>query len=142
MYIMTTRQLNGLPETGVGRDQSDDQSLVDKWEETRDVQLTLPPPPKHCPICTAVVRSPSAALGLETYSRMVREPGARWFGKLMGRVCARSLYVVGPASSKRIRRFLSAAARRPAMTQAAVPPVHNRTSKQLAEGRRAGNIGS
>ena len=58
----------------------------------------------------------NAELGRETYTRMVREPGARWFKKFTSSVCVGLLFrfVVGPASSKRIRRFASAAARRPA----------------------------
>ena len=94
-----------------------------KLKETQDVQLTLLPPPKDCPIDTVVVRPPSAALGQETYARTVCKPGARLFKKRTGSVCAGLLYVVGPTSSKRIRRFASAAARRPATTHAAVPPV-------------------
>src|SRR6266702_4541518 len=101
----------------------------------------LPPPPRHCPHGTIVVRPPSAALGWLTCMRAVREPGARWLKKFSGCVWAGSLYVVGPASSKRTRRFASAAARRLAMTHAAVPPVHSQTFTRLAEGRQVGRVG-
>jgi hypothetical protein len=46
-----------------------------------------------------------------------------WLENFNGTVCAGLLNVVGPASSKRTQRFASAAARRPAMTHAAVPHV-------------------
>ena len=42
-----------------------------------DVQLILPPPPRHCPHGTSAERSPSAALGRPACTRTVREPGAR-----------------------------------------------------------------
>ena len=120
--------------------ESGDGSLMHKWNETRDVQLTLLLPPKHCPICTVIVRSPSAALGRETYARTVREPGARLFKKRTGPVCAGLLYVVGPASTERIRRIASAVARRPAMTHAAVLPVTFgcpcRCSSRMKAGRK------
>jgi hypothetical protein len=107
----------------------------------RDVQLTLPPPPKHCPQGTTAERPPSAGLGRLMCTRTVREPGARCERKRAGRKWAGSLYVGGPASSMRMRRFGSAAARRPARTQPAAPPngvfsVKRRWSRRGAGGRR------
>jgi hypothetical protein len=43
----------------------------------RDVPLTLPPPPRHCPHGTVGERPPSAALGRALCTRTVRDPGAR-----------------------------------------------------------------
>ena len=91
--------------------------------KAQDVQLTLPPPPRHCPHGTIAERPPRAALGRLVCTRVVREPGARWVGKRVGCVCAGSLYVVGPASRTRMRRLGFTAARRPATMQPAAPPV-------------------
>jgi hypothetical protein len=105
-----------------------------------DVQFTLLPPPRHWPQCTYAERPPSAALGRLACTRIVREPGARWEGKRVGRVCAGSLYVSGPASSTRMRRSGSAVARRLATTQPAVPPIEydgfSIRSERRTEGRR------
>jgi hypothetical protein len=90
MYTMTARDYNILAQQGralIG-DRSDDRSLAHKGEETQDVRLMLPPPPRHCPHGTVVVRPPSAAHGWETCARTVRDPGARWLGKFNGTVCA------------------------------------------------------
>ena len=89
----------------------------------RDVQLTLPPPPRHCPHGTSTERSPSAALGRLACTRTVREPGAMCDKKRAGCLCAGLLCVGGPASSTRMRKSGSAAARRPATMQPAAPPT-------------------
>ena len=52
----------------------------------RNAQLTLPPPPKHCPVCMTAERPPSAALGRPAYVRVVCDPGV--FSALHG-VCVR-----------------------------------------------------
>ena len=86
-------------------------------------QLILPPPPRHCPVRMTTERPPSAALGRPAYVRVVRERDARYFRPGMGRMCAGSFSVVGPASSISIRKFLSAIERRLAMRHPAVPPA-------------------
>jgi hypothetical protein len=104
----------------------------------RNAQLTLPPPPRHCPTCTAVKRPPSAALGRLTCMRTVRAPGAMCDSRSAGCLCAGSLCVVGPASSTRMRRSGSAVARRLAMMQPAVPPT-GRTFCQKRRGKEEGD---
>jgi hypothetical protein len=94
----------------------------------KNTQLTLPPPPRHCPVCTIVERPPSAGLGRLSCVRTVREPGKRCERHCIGCMCAGSLKVVGPASSMSIRRFLSAIERRLAMTHPAVPPATHTSS--------------
>ena len=98
----------------------------------RNAQLTLPPPPKHCPVCMIAERPPSAALGRPACVRVVCDPGAMCFRHCMGYMCAGSFCVVRPASSINIRRFLSAIDRRLAMTHPAVPPATH-TSSQSEE---------
>ena len=97
-------------------------------KKKRNAQLTLPPPPRHCPVWTIVVRPPSAALGRLSCPRTVCEPGIMCDRKSAGCMCAGSLCVVGPASSTRMRRSVSAVARRPATTQPAVPPSTHASS--------------
>ena len=107
-------------------------------DETRqDAQLTLPPPPRHCPAWTMAERPPSAALGRPTCARTVREPGLRCEMKCAGCMCAGLLCVGGPASSTRMRRSGSADARRPATRQPAVPPYIERPSQSEQSKRRA-----
>ena len=109
-------------------------SSPEKYGETgQDVQLTLPPPPRHCPHGTIAERFPSAALGRLTCARTVREPGARCVKKRAGCLCAGSLYVGGPASSTRMRKSGSAAARRPATTQPAAPPMERPLCQETVE---------
>ena len=92
-------------------------------EARRDEQLMLLPPPRHCPHGTTTERPSSAGLGLVVYTRIVCEPGVRCDKKRPGWICAGLLYVEGPASSMRMRRSGSAAARRAATTQPVVPPT-------------------
>ena len=105
-------------------------------EAQKDEQLILPLPPRHCPIGTTTERSPSAGLGLVVYTRIVCEPGERCDKKRPGWVCAGLLYVEGPASSMRMRRSVSAAARRAATTQPVVPPTGSPLGQksEVAEG--------
>ena len=102
----------------------------------RNPQLTLPPPPRHCPVRMIAERPPSDALGRPTYMRVVCEPGAMCFRHCIGYRCAGSFCVVGPASSTSIRRFLSAIERRLAMTHPAVPPATHTSSQPEEKGER------
>ena len=98
----------------------------------RNAQLTLPPPPKHWPVCMIAERPPSATLGRPACVRVVCDPGAMCFRHCMGYMCAGSFCVVRPASSTSIRKLLSAIDSRLAMTHPAVPPATH-TSPQSEE---------
>ena len=105
-------------------------------EVYRDEQLIPLPPPRHCPHGTITERPPSAGLGLVMYTRIVCEPGERCDKKRPGWICAGLSSVEGPASSMRMRRSGSAAARRAATTQPVVPPTGSYLGQKKVEQQR------
>ncbi len=95
-----------------------------------DVQLTLSPPPRHCPHGTNVEQFSSAALGRLACTRTVREPGAICDRKHPGCLCAGLLCIEEPTSSMRMCKSGSATARRPATMQPAAPPMERTLSEK------------
>lgn len=80
------------------------------------------PPPIHLPLLTSSCLPLRYAEGSATWSDMKGSPGSKCWMHRDGSTQHGSPFVCGPASRTKILSKGSAAARRPATTQAVVPP--------------------